>query len=92
VVRQGWPALRGPLRPRRVLWRDGGNLTTSQFILVRRWKLSTPLFEFNLAHVEGSMGRSCEPAGDAPSLLLVVNRQVDDLTTRANGASDPAER
>jgi len=34
--------------------------------------------------------RSCGTFDRA--LLLVVNRQVDDLATRADGASDPAER
>ena len=74
LVRQGWPALRGPLRPGRVLWWDGWNLRTSQFVVVRRLKLSPPLLKFNVAHVERVIGRSREPSGDAPALLLVVNR------------------
>jgi hypothetical protein len=74
-----------------VLWRDGWNPRTSQFFVVRRLKLSPPLLKFNVAHVERLIGRSYEPIGDAPALLLVVNRQVDNLATRADGASDPAE-
>ena len=42
--------------------------------------------------MERLIGRSCEPIGDTPALLLVVNRQADDLATRTDGASDPAER
>src|SRR6266498_1110491 len=87
-----WPALRGPLRPCRVLWWDGRNLRTSQLFFVRRLKLSPPLLKFNVAHVERLIGRSCEPIGDTPALLRVVNRQVDDLATRADGVGDPAER
>jgi len=75
-----------------VLWWDGCNLRTSQFFFVRRLELGPPLFKFNVAYVERLIGRSCEPIGDTPALLLVVNRQVDDLATRADGASDPAER
>jgi len=75
-----------------VLWWDGWNLRTSQFFVVRRLKLSPPLLKLNVGHVERLIGRSCEPIGDTPALLLVVNRQVDDLATRADGASDPAER
>jgi hypothetical protein len=75
-----------------VLWWDGWNLRASQFFFVRRLKLSPPLLKFNAAHVERLIGRSCGPIGDPPALLLVVNRQVDDLATRADGASDPAER
>jgi hypothetical protein len=55
-------------------------------------ELSLPLFEFNVAHVERLIGRCCEPIGDTPVLFLVVNRQVDDLASRADGASDPVER
>jgi hypothetical protein len=75
-----------------VLWWDGWNLKTSQFVVVRRLKLSPPLLEFNVAHVERLTGRSCEPIGDTPALLLLVNRQVDDLATGTDCASDPAER
>ena len=78
-VRQRWPALRGPLRPCRVLWWDGWNLRTSQFFFVRRLKLGPPLLKFNVAHVERFIGRSCEPIGDTLALLLVVNRQVERL-------------
>jgi hypothetical protein len=46
-------------------------------------KLSPPPLKLNVAHVERLIGRSCEPIGDTPALLLVVNRQVDDLATRA---------
>ena len=92
MVRQGWPALRGPLRPGRVLWRDRWDLTTSQFLVVRRLKLSPPLLEFNVAHVERLIGRCCKAIGHTPALLLVVDRQVDDLAPRTDGASDPAER
>jgi hypothetical protein len=81
--------MRGPLGPCRVLGWDGWNLRTSQFFVVGRLKLSPPLLKFNVAHVERLIGRSCargvksEPIGDTPALLLVVNRQVDDLATRA---------
>jgi hypothetical protein len=75
-----------------VLGWDGWNLRTSQFFVVRRLKLSPPLLKHDFAHAERLTGRSCEPVGDTPALLLVVNRQVDDLATRADGASDPAER
>jgi hypothetical protein len=75
-----------------VLWRDGWNLRTSQFFVVRRLKLGPPLRKFNVAHVERLIGHSCEPIGDTSALLLVVNRQIDDLATRADGASDPPER
>jgi hypothetical protein len=75
-----------------VLWWDGWNRRTPQFFLVRRLKLSPPLLKFKVAHVERFIGHGCEPIGDAPALLLVVNRQVDDLAARADGASDPAER
>jgi len=73
-------------------WWDGWNLSTSQFFIVRRLKLSPPLLKFNVAHVERLIGGSCVPVGDPAALLLVVNRQVDDLATRADGVSDPAER
>ncbi len=75
-----------------MLWWDGRNLRTLQFFVVWRLKLSPPLLKFNVAHVERLIGRSCQPTGDTPALLLVVNRQVDDLATRTDGASDPAER
>jgi hypothetical protein len=70
--------------------RDGWNLRTSQFFVVRHLKLGPSLLKFKVAHVERLIGRSCEPMVDTPALLLVVNRQVDDLATRADGASDPA--
>ena len=75
-----------------MLWWDGRNLRTSQLFFVRRLKLSPPLLKFNVAHVERLIGRSYEPIGDTPALLLVVNRQVDNLAPCADGASDPAER
>jgi len=75
-----------------MLWWDGWNLRTSQFLVVRRLKLGPPLLKFNAAHVERLTGRSCESIGNTPVLLLVVYRQVDDVATRADGASDPAER
>src|SRR5262245_4981170 len=75
-----------------MLWRDGRNLRASQLLVVRRLKLSPPLLEFKVAHVERLIGRGGEPIGDTPALLLAVNRQVDDLATCANGASDPAQR
>jgi hypothetical protein len=68
-----------------VLWRNGRNLRTAQFFIVRRLKLSPPLLKFNVAHVERLIGRSCEPIGDTVSLLAVVYRQVDDLATRTDG-------
>jgi len=71
---------------------DGWNLRTSQFFVVRRFKLGPPLLKFNVAHVERVTGRSCKPIGDTPALLLVVNRQVDDSATGTDCASDPAER
>jgi hypothetical protein len=55
-------------------------------------KLGPPLLEFDVAHVEGFTGRSGEPIGDPPALLLVVDRQVDDLATGTDRAGDPAER
>jgi hypothetical protein len=63
-----------------------------QFFVVRRLKLSPPLLEFNVAHLERVIGRSSEPTGDTPTLLVMVNRQVDDLATRTDGTSDPAQR
>nr|WP_020392088.1 hypothetical protein [Kribbella catacumbae] len=50
------------------------------------------MLEFIGAHVEGVIGRGCEPMGDAPALLIGVDRQVDNLATCADGGGDPAER
>jgi hypothetical protein len=63
-----------------------------QFFVVGRLKLSPPLLKFNVVHLERLIGRRCEPIGDTPALLFVVYQRVDDLATRADGASDPAER
>jgi hypothetical protein len=71
-----------------------GPVESENLAVLRRPALETepPLLKFNAAHVERVIGDSCEPSGDTPALLLVVNRQVDDLATRTDSASDPAER
>lgn len=75
-----------------MLRRDGWNRETAEFVVVRRLELGPPLIEFDVAHAERLTGLGREPIGDAPALLLVVDRQVDDLAAGPDGAGDPAER
>src|SRR6476661_4537547 len=91
-VRQGRPAPRGPLRPGRVPRRHGWDRGASQLLVVRRLELAAPLLELDVAHVERLVGRGREATGDPAALLLVVDRQVEDLAAHTDGAGDPAER
>jgi hypothetical protein len=82
LIRQRWPALGRPLRPGRIPWRDCRDLSSAQFLQVRRLELHLPLLQFSVAHLELTQ-LGLVPIGDASALLPVVNRQVDDLSADA---------
>jgi len=54
-------------------------------------ELDLPLLELDVAQLELA-GLSVEATGDASALLVIVDRQVDDLCADAERFRDPAER
>lgn len=60
----------------------------AKLLLVRRLELAMPLLQLCVIHFELTR---LIPSGYAPALLLVVDRQVDDLGFDAHGIRDPTK-